>query len=1183
MVRLRLKVILFCLMSTGLLQGCSIGSWVGDAVMIGTMGLKLTGAQSISSNTCVGPYQASLQKSDGTTASADISYSIAAERTGNAQLYSDSSCLTALGASLTIQEGASSASFYLKTTVSEAFEVTVSNSKLGSKTITVTVVSGPPDHLEVVAGSGQSGVVGTVLPTSPRVRVVDASGNPVPGVAVEFLLGTGGGSISSVTVLTNADGEASAQWTLGTLAGTNELTVSAASFLTGTPTSLGFTATALPGPAAQLVWTVQPSGGVAGEVWVDDGVIEIQDQYGNLIDTGPDATAMVTLSVQSGTGSLSGTAARSAVAGVADFSSSDFSMTSVGTKIIRASKASTLGAGGSAALTKDSEPLAITHGAMDSLTITGFPSSTTAGASHDVTVAALDVYGNPVTSYTGTVTLSTTNGAAVLPGAHAYGASDAGVYVFKDVELQEAGTGFSLTASDGTETASITSIAVSPAAPDASKSSLVADYQDVANDGVTATGFTITLIDAYDNPIPDTSVTLAATGSGNTLVQPLGQTNSSGILVGGSLASSVSGTKTVTLTAPAVGGLSVAVDFSPVEIWITDSSGFVGSDLVFTVSQNVVRNAATTFNYATSDGTALAGIDYTGTAGTGSLSAYALSTTIAVPTADLIHESTRSLSMAISAASAGTISDASATGTLSDTSLALDFMNGSLPSGVTFTRTTGGHHIGSTGYYTYVGNNTPRFEYDPITLVPKGLLIEKSSTNSFLYSHDFSNVVWAKTGFSYSQNGQSVFTPFNFQDAMLLRESSVWENHRISQTVAGFPGNTFAAFSIFVKPAETNPVRYVRMRVVAPDGDISADFDLRIGKVLSSTSSGAAETYEQGAIVPYRDGWHRISVSGIPTTTVANVSLSADLSFQATGGGGTSYTGDGARGLYISDAQMEYHRTSPTSPLRTTGGSSLRAADLVTINSFSSWFNPGAWSTFIEFSRPAIEDSSVNTTFNLVSFNDGLATPQDEIRLSNSTLGRSINLHLTSNGSQTFGAYQAGVSLPYQIYQSIVSLDTSTSKVSLGGQTPASGAIADTTGFALNTALMGGSSGINAHVRRLTYRARPLSDAHLQTLTDDYVPSDATSTISVDGPGTADGVTPVTVTITLKNSAGGPIPLVQPTFTASGTGNTIYACGTANSSGVATCLLTSSTAEVKTLTLSSPSGLTAVTTTVTFF
>lgn len=58
---------------------------------------------------------------------------------------------------------------------------------------------------------------------------------------------------------------------------------------------------------------------------------------------------------------------------------------------------------------------------------------------------------------------------------------------------------------------------------------------------------------------------------------------------------------------------------------------------------------------------------------------------------------------------------------------------------------------GTTGMPTdYTRNNggvyPPRFDYDPVTLAPKGLLVEEQRTNLFTYSQDFTNAAWGGDG-----------------------------------------------------------------------------------------------------------------------------------------------------------------------------------------------------------------------------------------------------------------------------------------------------------------------------------------------------------------------------------------------------------------------------------------------------
>jgi hypothetical protein len=74
--------------------------------------------------------------------------------------------------------------------------------------------------------------------------------------------------------------------------------------------------------------------------------------------------------------------------------------------------------------------------------------------------------------------------------------------------------------------------------------------------------------------------------------------------------------------------------------------------------------------------------------------------------------------------------------------LSLDFTTGVLDSRLTFTRSTTGTYINSSGYVTSAAINAPRFDYDPTTLAARGLLIEGSANNIAIYSNDFSNAIW---------------------------------------------------------------------------------------------------------------------------------------------------------------------------------------------------------------------------------------------------------------------------------------------------------------------------------------------------------------------------------------------------------------------------------------------------------
>lgn len=107
-------------------------------------------------------------------------------------------------------------------------------------------------------------------------------------------------------------------------------------------------------------------------------------------------------------------------------------------------------------------------------------------------------------------------------------------------------------------------------------------------------------------------------------------------------------------------------------------------------------------------------------------------------------------------------------GSAGDPTLALDldFTTGSLDAGITFTRATSATYYNSSGVLTTAASGAARFDHDPVTLEPLGLLREEARTNRCLHSADFSNAVWAKTNITVTANDAS--GPFGTTTADLL-------------------------------------------------------------------------------------------------------------------------------------------------------------------------------------------------------------------------------------------------------------------------------------------------------------------------------------------------------------------------------------------------------------------------------
>jgi hypothetical protein len=174
-----------------------------------------------------------------------------------------------------------------------------------------------------------SAPAGTAVTPAPSVVVKSQNGTPIANVPVEFAVGEGGGTVnggSTATVFTDANGVATVTtWTLGIIAGTYTLTATPPAVeQVGTdepfkpavefdPTSLEFTATATPGPAAAIaIHAGDAQTAPAGSAVATPPAVRVTDQYGNVV---PGFT--VTFSVTGGGGSITGATAVTDAGGVA--------------------------------------------------------------------------------------------------------------------------------------------------------------------------------------------------------------------------------------------------------------------------------------------------------------------------------------------------------------------------------------------------------------------------------------------------------------------------------------------------------------------------------------------------------------------------------------------------------------------------------------------------------------------------------------------------------------------------------------------------------------------------------------------------------------------------------------------------------------------------------------------------
>jgi len=268
--------------------------------------------------------------------------------------------------------------------------------------------------------------------------------------------------------------------------------------------------------------------------------------------------------------------------------------------------------------------------------------------------------------------------------------------------------------------------------------------------------------------------------------------------------------------------------------------------------------------------------------------------------------------------------------------LALDFTTALLDSRITFTRTTGASnpatYIDSSGFVAVATNNQPRFDYNPITLVCKGLLIEEARANLCLYSDSLNNVVWTVTRASITAN--DVISPDNTLNAdKLVEDSSASTSHFISPANISFVSGTSYTMSFYAKAGERNVVQWA-FSSSSHGANAWVNFKLSTGTIGFFGASVTASS-----ITPCGNGWYRCSATAPATATISTGGIFC-LSNSDPNTRAPTYTGNGTSGLYLWGAQLEAGAFA-TSYIPTTTTALTRNADVATMTgtNFSDWFN----------------------------------------------------------------------------------------------------------------------------------------------------------------------------------------------------------------------------------------------------
>ena len=363
--------------------------------------------------------------------------------------------------------------------------------------------------------------------------------------------------------------------------------------------------------------------------------------------------------------------------------------------------------------------------------------------------------------------------------------------------------------------------------------------------------------------------------------------------------------------------------------------------------------------------------------------------------------------------------------------------------------------------------NAPRFDYNPTTRESLGLLLEQAATNLALYSSDYTNALWTKTGSSITATAD--ISPDGTQNASLLVCSTVSTNHLVTQSIVPTAGSN--TFSVYLKYYGLQFVQIYHNN----GGNKFCNFDLINGTAGTPSASTTANIQNVG------NGWYRCSITATVTAVSATFVVHASNSLTATIA--PTFAGNGFNGYLIWGAQVEA-APSATSYIATVASAQTRTVDAASMTgtNFTSWYNYSGGTVYLEAASGSATGSPISTAPYTIQISDGGTTNQ--ILLCNGATGiytySKVNNVLVQN---------LAVALPATIaantfYKTAWYFSGAGNGVSSAGQTATtySTAIVAPAVNQLNIAGTGNTNPLNGRIKKFAYYPAVLTNTQIQSL-----------------------------------------------------------------------------------------------------
>jgi hypothetical protein len=347
----------------------------------------------------------------------------------------------------------------------------------------------------------------------------------------------------------------------------------------------------------------------------------------------------------------------------------------------------------------------------------------------------------------------------------------------------------------------------------------------------------------------------------------------------------------------------------------------------------------------------------------------------------------------------------------------------------TVARASTAYYFNSSGVLTQAASNVARIDYDPSTLVVRGLLVEEGRTNAVLYSNDLTNAAWTKTNVTAA-----------------LTQTGVDGAANAATLLTATAGNGTCLQAITLGSSARYQTAFVKR--ITGSGTINMTMD-----------NGTTWT-----AVTVTSSWTRVAIA---TQTLSNPTVGFRI----------VTSGDAIAVQYVQNENGTY----ATSPIPTTSASATREADDISLGVSVYPYNENTTTIFAVFTKLSAATRGIALAETELA--NGVSTG---IAVDGQNNGQ-VRAYAENNGAEvsyflSMGSYSANAEVRVAMANEINNANASYNG-SIGSD--------DTTcNLPARTGLCVGSykasffSGhLNGHIKKIMVLPRRLSNANLQTLT----------------------------------------------------------------------------------------------------